>query len=237
MENIKKRLPMILGMIIILLVIIIAIVLVYKAKNKLEQYTIKNEKVYTFLGDDRIDFDSEITLDNKNSITKIYLGEKAKDYELETTPIYYANEDKIILPYDMSVISYSLGFQQNKINHYSTVYKNQIDTEVNFNNKKYTITNSFLYDGDNLYFFTTDVKVKFGKTTIDLPAFSFISCYYNSDLYIYNYETKEIKYYEIKDNVNVYSSIFEINVSVDRAKVNDDIILLSKNISTLPNLK
>ena len=100
------------------------------------------------------------------------------------------------------------------------------------------IANAFVYDGVNTYFFIDDVEIEFGKEKIKLPSFSYVRCDYKDYLYIYNYETKEMNYYEKVDNI-VYAKTnnYTINLSTDNLSVGDNSIILVKNIEKLNNLK
>ena len=58
------------------------------------KYTIKDEELYTYSGHVKLNFDSEITLDSDENVTRILAGEE--EIELFTEPIYYEGKKQVL---------------------------------------------------------------------------------------------------------------------------------------------
>jgi hypothetical protein len=52
-------------------VLVGVLIALFQAEEELVEYTIKNEKLYTYSGDIRLDFDTEITLDYEDNVAKM----------------------------------------------------------------------------------------------------------------------------------------------------------------------
>ena len=127
---------------------------------------------------------------------------------------------------------------QKKINRYSIIDGQGIQPVLSNVNLKYALTNAFIYDGANIYFFLEEAKITWGTNEVTVPCFSFVFCDYIGDLIIYNYETEEIIYHEmVNDIVTAEFENYKINMSHDSVIVNDKSTLIQKNIESLQLLK
>ena len=71
-----------------------------------------------------------------------------------------------------------------------------------------------------------------------VPFFSYVFCDYRGDLVIYNYDTEEIIYHElVNDIVTAEFENYKINMSHDAIIVNDKSSLIQKNVESLQLLK
>lgn len=218
------------------LLLTVALLFVFRAKEELVQYSIKNENIYTFAANLRLDFYSTITLDHENNVTKLVSG--AEELELYNEPIYYVGRKEAVFPNKMTVVFPLENRIQKKINRYTVVDGQGIQPVVSNVNLKYALNDSFIYDGSNIYFFLEPAKVTWGNNSVDVPFFSFVFCDYRGDLIIYNYDTEEIIYHEmVNDVVMAEFKNYKINMSHDSIIVNDKSSLLQKNIESLKLLK
>ena len=217
---------------IILLGVLLAL---FQAEEELVKYTIKNEKLYTYSGHIKLDFDTEITLDNDENVTKLLAGEE--EIELFTEPIYYEAKKQVIFPNSMAVIFPTNDRIQRKINRFTIIdgnYSSPVAKNVKLDR---ALIDAFIYDGFDVYFFTEAGKIKYADKVVDVPAFSFVRCEYNGSLYIYNYETKEMLYEEeVKQIVTAEFEGYTINLSYDNIVVDGEPSLLNKNINALTKL-
>ena len=232
---VKKHAPIIcisFATFIILLGVLLAL---FQAEEELVQYQIKDEKLYTYSGDVRLDFDTSVTLDAKENVTKLTAGEE--EMEVYTEPIYYADKKKVVFPNTMSVIFPTDNRLQRKINRYTVIdgtYSSPMAKNVNLS---HALIDAFIYDGFDVYFFTEDGKITYGEKIVEVPAFSFVRCEYNGSLYIYNYEKQEMIYEKtVKDVVMAEFNGFSINLSYDNIVVDNEPSLLNKNINALAKL-
>lgn len=219
-------------------VILVGVLLaVFQAKEKLVQYTIKDENVYMYVQDMRMDFYSTITLDHEDNVTKLYIDE---EYEMDmgTEPLYYENKEEVIFPNVMSVIFPLEGKSQKKLNRFTTVNGEGIQAIISNQNLKYALVDGFIYDGGNLYFFVEKGTLTWGTNKIELSPMSMVDCYYQGDLSIYDYEKNEAVLYEnVTDDVIITFDDYSVNLSYDSVAVDDSSFLLHKNIEKLATLE
>ena len=106
------------------------------------------------------------------------------------------NKKKVIFPKNMNVVFPKSSFKQYKVNYYTVLTKDNDDYKLTNKNLNYRISNSFLYDGNDLYFFITEGTVTFSNQSIKIPPMSYVSYTYgNGELYIYNYDEDKVYYY------------------------------------------
>ena len=116
------------------------------------------------------------------------------------------------------------------------IYSERIESNV----VQAKFEDSFLYDGNDLYFFITEGTVTFSNQSIKIPPMSYVSYTYgNGELYIYNYDEDKVYYYPamIDGDVIYKNDIFELNISSDSVKSGTKNKLLRKNIDDLNRLK
>lgn len=209
---------------------------VFQAKQELVQYSIKNEDVYLIIQDARMDFESQITLDHEDKVTKLYIDDEF-EMNLTSEPLYYVNKEEAIFPNSMSVIFPIEGKIQKKLNRYTVANGEGMQMIISNQGLKYALTDGFIYDGADLYFFAEDGVLKWGTNEIEVSAMSTVSCYYQGDLSIYNYDKKEAVLYEnVQEDVIAEFDSYTINLSYDSVAVSDGSFLLQKNIEKLPTL-
>ena len=219
-----------------IIIIAIVVVLSFRAKKEIEEYTIKNEKLYIYFGNQKLEYDSKITLNRNNDITKILTDEKEMD--LDSEPIYYYDSKKIILPSNMLIAFPLNGVLQKKVSYYTIISNNAGQIHAKNHNLDKVVDDAVLFDGDDLYVFTSEVEIAFGSEKVKISPLSFVLCNYKGDLYIYNYENDSMKTYEnVKDIVYARNNKYEINLSVDSVTFNDKNVLLTKNFESLELLK
>ena len=233
----KRRRNEFIFSIIGLCLILFFVFFIFRARNNIEQYSItKEEKIYYYIDDYRNDYNGKIVLDQNDNISELLEIESSlKDIE---EPIYFVNQKKVLFPNNMSIIRPTLGFKQNKLIYFTTLTKT--DTYPILKNKgvETDITNAFIYDGVNTYFFIDKTVLKYDGNIVELSPFSYVRCSYKDYLYIYDYDTDSLTAIKDVDYI-VYaeSNGYEINLSTDSLKIGDQSFILAKNIEKLPNLK
>ena len=205
----KKNIIIFASFAIILISVFIIFMII--GKRKIEDYSIaKTEKFYFYIDEEYMEFDGEATLNRDKKVTNLVI-DKMK-FENISEPIYYKKKKKVIFPNSMSIVRPTLGMKQDKLNYYTTLEYKEPTTKISNINLDMDISNAFIYDGINTYFFIDDVVVEFGNEKINLPSFSYIRCGYKDYLYIYNYDTKEMNYYEkLSDIVYAKTDNYTIN--------------------------
>ena len=151
--------------------------------------------------------------------------------ELTSVPIYYNIEEniKVLFPQSMTILRPLSGYKQEKLVNFSVVTWDNDKAEYLLKSNKYDaeITNSFLYDGVDLYFFLTETVVKIGDDEITLSPMSYIRVNVGNSLEYYDCESDTYKIMEItNEQVIATNKDFEVNLSSDKVNNYDDIILL-----------
>lgn len=235
-EN-KKTLGLAL-MLTILIMLILVVISLFLAKKDLNEYKIRNEDIYMYFGEKKFEFNSDVILDKDNNITSLKTDNKKLN--LYSEPVYIKNKKKVIFPKSMNVVFPKSSFKQYKINYYTVLTKDNEDYKLTNKNLNYRISNSFLYDGNDLYFFITQGTVTFSNQSIDISPMSYVSYSYgNGELYIYNYTEDKVYYYPamIDGDVIFKNEDFELNISLDSVKSSTKNKLLRKNVDDLNRLK
>ncbi len=235
-EN-KKTLGLAL-MLTILIMLLLVVISLLLAKKNLNEYKIRNENIYMYFGEKKFEFNSDVILDKDNNITSLKTNNKKLN--LYSEPVYIKNKKKVIFPKSMNVVFPKSSFKQYKINYYTVLTKDNEDYKLTNKNLDYRISNSFLYDGNDLYFFITKGTVTFSNQSIDISPMSYVNYSYgNGELYIYNYDEDKVYYYPamIDGDVIFKNDDFELNISSDSVKSGTKNKLLRKNIDDLGRLK
>ena len=232
----KKKYKVMIGLLAIILICIFVLFLLL-GKKKIDEYSISKEDNFYFYVDDQLmEYKGKATLNRDNKVTNLLIKEMKLD--AVTEPIYYKNKNKVIFPNSMSIIRPTLGMKQDRINYFTTLEYDDPVVKLSNVDLDMEVSNAFIYDGGNTYFFIDDVKIEYGDQKIDLPALSYIRVGYKDYMYMYNYSTKEMKYYEkIDDIVYAKTANYVINLSTDNLSVGDNSVLLIKNIDKLNNIK
>lgn len=235
-EN-KKTLGLALVLTILIMLVLVVISVLF-VKKDLNEYKIKNENIYMYFGEEKFEFNTDVVLDKDNNITSLKANNKKID--LYSEPVYIKNKKKVIFPKSMNVVFPKSSFKQYKINYYTVLTKDNEDYKLTNKNLNYRISTSFLYDGNDLYFFITKGTVSFSNQSINISPMSYVNYSYgNGELYIYNYDEDKVYYYPrmIDGDVIFKNDAFELNISSDSVKNGTKNKLLRKNINDLDRLK
>lgn len=220
------------------LFLIIFFVFSFFIRRNLYTLTIQKERLYTYLGEEKFEFNGKIILDKDKNYTTI--NYKNKEINFFSEPLYYKNKKKVLFPNNMNIVFPKSQFRQYRLNYYTILEKQNDIYNLSNNNLNYNITDAFLYDGNDLYFFITDGKVEFMDQSISISPMSYISYTYgNGELYIYNYDEDKIYYFPqmVNGDVIFKSDDYVLDVSSDSIKNGKHNKLLRKNISDLDMLK
>lgn len=217
-------------------IILVGVLLaLFQAEEELVKFTVKDEKLYTYSGTIKMEFDTEVTIDHDNNVSKLMAGEE--EIELYTEPIYYENKKQVVFPNTMSVIFPLNERVQKKINRYTVINAEGAQPFATNIKLNYALFDAFVYDGADVYFFLDSGKIKYADKVVEFSAFSFLRCEYNGSIYLYDYEKKEM-YYE-EEYIGVVTAEmpgYSINVSYDKITVDGEPSLLNKNINALGKL-
>lgn len=226
-----KHAPVICISLAAFIALVAVLVMVFQAKQELEQFTVKYDNLYTYILNNRMDFYTEITLNSEDEVTKMtYNGE---EITFLTEPIYYNGQKKAIFPDKMSVVFPVANRAQKKINRFTTIESDGIQPVATNIGLSYALTNAFIYDGYDVFFFLEDGTISYGDKNIEISKMSFVRCEYKGALAIYNYERNEMIYEEkVEGNVIATFRNYSIDLSNDLLNVDGKSSLLIRNVDT-----
>lgn len=218
---------------IFLILILIAIILAIKIYlTKLDTQETVNEAFYQYFGGIKIEYDGALTITKKGEITE--LKTKEGTINLDSTPVYYKNESKVLFPETMAKIECISSGKMTKIERFAIINKQEESIYLTRNNNKKLIENSFLWDGSDMYFFLEHVTINVNNENYELSPLSYIIASYKNGVEIYNYEKDEYKIINSEDSIYVNAENYIIDTTTDILKFDGREQLLLKNIDKLP---
>ncbi len=226
--NYKLIIPMSL-----MLVLFIAFFLYYKVSISDNYREYKNKEVYQYFYDKKYEYNAKIGFNRKKEIVEI----TTKDYDItyDSTPIYYQNENKVILPSDMSVVMPTLNCSEYLSPKYSLITKK--NNTILLKTKKYDnkLGHYFLYNGQNLYLFLDEVKLTINNQEIKLSPLSYVQISsVNPTVSYYDKKTDTYKSVTAKDfKTTVENDYYKVNISTSQIDHFGQNIILTPKLDTL----
>jgi len=220
----------------VLLLLLLVMMNYFFFRKKVDEFKIENHALYQYFMGFKMEYKGTIKLNKDDQkITKITFGDDIVN--LNSTPLYYKGEKKVLFPESMSVVKPREGLQY-RINYYAIAYQDLDSYSIQEGTKSTKIVNTVIYDGKDLYFFMEDVIVSFGNNKIPLGPLSYISVdTFNHSVEVYNYEEDDCKVYEnVVDEVMIYNDNYKLNATLDIMFYNDKSRLLIKDVSKLKHL-
>ena len=214
---------------ICLIIILILAFAIYNIHRLYVNHT-TDEKAsfYQYFAGRKVEYEGTLKINRKNNIVDLDTGKQKID--LTSVPVYYQEDKvKVLLPQSMTIVRPLSGYKQEKTVNFSTITWDKDNTAYLLKSNEYDaeITNSFLYDGVDLYFFLTETNVKIGNDEITLSPMSYIRVNVGNSLEYYDHESDTYKTMEITtEQVIATNKDFEVNLSGDKVTNYDDIILL-----------
>lgn len=218
-------------MAILICVIAIVSVLLLHITNKLDKYQI-NEDIFTFEFSEKVEF-SNAVIKTSDKGTTLTSGDRKMT--LSTTPIYYSNEKTIFLPLELGVVDYHTG-KTNKLNHYTKIIEKDGQYYADYFGEEKILYSNFLYDGNGMYMFFENLKIKVGNNEYEIEPGSCIKLKNNNScMEIYSNKSDEIRTIDIygEDIIAVSNYGYEVNLKLTSLERNDGEQLLFKNIAVL----
>ena len=208
----------------------------YLDQNKIEY---NNYKLYQYFSGLKVEYTGKVAIKRDQSITSIKVKDKNMDINMENIPIYFQkDESSVLFPENISLVYLREKTTTYRLNYFTRLEfdktNNNESAFVTYKGKKAFIEKSFLFDGDNLYFFpySTDVVIE-GKT-YNLSPLSYIIVNYKDCIEMYDKKTDK---YTIIDNheKDVIATIdnYKINLSTDMIIYDRDTRLLRRNVDKL----
>ncbi len=232
----KKKL--IIGLIYTLTVITIICIALLVGINylRLNRISIDEDELYQYFNGSKFEYKGKITIKNNKEISSIETNDIKIDKN--TYPIYYKNKPNLVtFPIDMEVLVLSDINKTKRINYFTNVELSEDGTSayIIYKDKRLFLNESFLFDGENLYFFTYPVSVNINNTEYNLSSGSYMIVNYKDQVEIY--DKKEDNYTIIdnyEDDVIANLNGVKINMSIDMVITESGNRLLIKNVKNLP---
>ncbi len=220
---------------VVFIVCLASLIIIHLINTYRPHVDIKNETYGYFqvIGKNKKTFDADIRKEN-NVIKDIF----PKKYTLMSlSPVYYENDDLLILPSESAIVLYAQGFKKYQLPKYSEVSYKEGSKLVIVNGKKQLANNSFIYDPNGNYIFLDEVTLKYNGKVVKLSPFSFINANV-AGLTYYDYATKTIvdEDVEIKSATIVYDT-FNINLLKNIVIKNGKVTMLKRGVDAFPVYK
>lgn len=206
--------------------------------TKIDKIDIGGHNLYQYLSNQRYVYTGDVQLSRKDDKTTLY--NNGKKFEMDSDPIYYANENKILLPKDMVLVSYEDGAVK-KFLHFNTIFTKDHKIYAKIDNKEVELKSCFLFDGDDTYIFLDDVKIKYGDITYNMSPLSYVTFSGGSNLSLYLKDINEYKKENItNETVQITSNYgYTVNLNSDSLTYNNNGVkqLLPKGFDGLTNFE
>ena len=231
----------------LIIVLIIFAIVIYKIFDKTilneDKINLSGENYYQYFSGLKQDYSGKIKIETDDDGTKMILEDDRVIY-LDSTPIYYTDVlGKALLPTEMELVAVDESFYRLK-KFSNIIQENGEIYSKSFNKKSQkALINSFLYDGDDLYFFLDETTVRIGDVEYVLSPLSYAIVTYRDCIELYNYEKEEFTIINDPETVSLdviaenKAHNYKINMSVDSVSSAKSQYLLLNNISELKEVE
>ena len=216
------------------LIALIAVVSVYVIK--LDTDEIENYNFYQYYGGRKVEYEGALQITKKDGITELKLNDA--NIMLDSTPIYYKDlENRVFFPEDMAQVLPNDNCKMYKINRFTNIYKKDDVIYADYRDWQTELSNSFIYDGQDLYFFIQNTTLTVDGVDYEITPLSYVISSYQNSVEIYN--KQDDTYLVIptsSQNVTAKTEGYSINLSLDTIKYGEKEQLLLRNISELKSI-
>ena len=234
-ENTNK-LRIILFSIIGIIVVLIALFIVFSRFSNMNKFEYNAEyPMYQYFSGVKTSYTGKVTLINDGDITKVESNEGIMD--INDAPIYYQDVDnKVLITKNMQLFFPHLFNKNYKLKYFTNVF---YDTEMSSSyfedgKKNIFLEDAFLYDGNNMYLFLTDISVQVLDEKYDLSPLSYVVVNYQGEVEIYDKKTDKYHMIELcEKDVLANLGEYTINLSTDTVSNGDNSRLLMKSVDGL----
>ncbi|MEE3343336.1 MAG: hypothetical protein VZS44_04515 [Bacilli bacterium] len=227
-ENFKLIIPLAL-----IAVLFIAFFVYYKISILDNYREYKKITAIQYFQGKKYQYTATIGLNRKKEIVEL----STKDYNInyDSTPIYYRNQNKAILPTNMSVVMPTLGCAQYLTPKYSLITEKKGNYYLKTTKYDGKLGHYFLYNGLDLYFFLDEATLNINNQKIKLGPLSYV--YTNSSNRNISYYDKKkdiAKTIEAKDyKTTVENDYYIVNISTNEIDYFGKNVMLTSKITSL----
>lgn len=181
------------GIISLVLFVVVVAVLGAVAWVTLESNTSKPEgALYQYFLGYRADYAEGAKLKlNEYGAVEIELSDGVA--ATDTTPVYYAEEERFIVPVDMTYVDSSTQTEYYIPMFSEFMIENDAVYYLGYGDEKIRISNGFLYDGIDTYVLLEDSSVYIMEKPREVGRFSFVKVTNQGTYTLYDYATEEVK--------------------------------------------
>lgn len=238
MKNKKKKIN-IKVVAIAAIVFIVVIVTIFKMIISNESKMVINETdLYQYTGETKLEYKGNVVInkDEDNKTTLEVKNDGDETVTLDSTPVYYKDEAKVIFPKTMALVFQKEGTQF-KVNHFTIISLNEFkEATLKDRTTEKMINNCFLYDGNDLYFLIGNYKTVIAGKDYSLSTFSYLRVdNLNGIVEVYDYSNDKMEIIETNDEVILVSDTEQINTTLDLIKYQGKSSLLIKKVDKLKN--
>lgn len=216
----------------LILVLFIAFLVYYKV-SVLDNYKKDVEySFYQYFYNKKYEYTGTVSTNRRDVIVDF----KTSDYDIkfDSTPIYYATQNKVIFPKDMSVVMPTLNCSEYLTKGYSYLTVNKDNYTLTTNKYSSKLGHYFLYDGGDLYFFIDEVKLILDDNEVTLSPLSYVVAKYNNYIAYYDKKSDTYKTIEIKgDQAIIENNYYKIYIGLDQIDYYGTDVILTSKISEL----
>ena len=231
-EKKKRTLKANLIRFILILALIVVILTVARYILNLNTEIIEMKNFYQWIGHGKVEYSGVISFSEVDGTSQARTDNK--NYELDFTPVYYNEEPKILLSYDMAVVSPLEDGKINKLTRFSVLEnkENVIYLQNKRDDKK--MQDIFLFNGKDLYVFLEETTVIVDGKEYVLSPMSYVNVTYRQVVEIYDKKEDKGSVIITKDpNVTAKANNYTIDMSIDAMMVGSKEQLLMKSLENL----
>lgn len=181
---------------------------------KKDNIVIKDD-MYQYIYGQKYEFKGKTIISRKND--KVTFKNNRNKINLNSKPLYYEDKDKILLPETMAVVmpQDTILKRLNKVSFVEIQDSNSY--RVKNSNIDTVLSDSFLFDGKNLYVFLDAVTLSYDGEEITLSPLSYVSVVYDRSIEIFDYKNKKYTNKTLNNNdvIAKSSNGYSVNLSTD----------------------
>ena len=230
-EFLKKNYKLVIPIALLLIVFIAFFVFAIISFNNDITYD-EEKKVYQYFYDKKYEYSALISKNRKNVI--VDFKPQGINVNLDSTPIYYEDSDKVILPRDMSVVMPTLNCAEYLAQGYSYVTHKGNIYKLTTKDYDKQLNHYFFYDGADLYFFIESVTLTFDNQKVELSPFSYIVAKYRKYISYYDKKTDTFKTIKTEDDeAKIENNYYTVYVNNDVISYQGSRVILTSEIKNL----
>lgn len=231
-----KKLRIILFSVIGAIVLLFGLFLLFRYFSKLKKFEYNEDyPMYQYFSGVKTLYEGKVTLTNDGSITTVESNTGISD--IKDAPIYFQDiSNETLTTKNMQLVIPRLFNQNYKIKYFTRLILDEETGLVYYKNGKKDVylEDSFLYDGNNLYLFLSDISLIVNEKEYKLSSLSYAIVNYMGEVEIY--DKLNDKYYTIdlcEKDVTANMGEYTINLSTDMLSHKENSRLLIKTVDSL----